>query len=608
MGRRLGRVLALVCSGFLLVAACTSADSPDDSASTSNATPDHRAAGRAGSAKDPHAQAPAAEIPGATRGGQLRVLSASVPDSLDPAQASFVDTRSVLSGLVTRSLTQFRRDPVTGDMELVPDLATDLGAVNDAGTTWSFTLRAGIQFEDGTPVTAEDVAYGIKRAFADDVLPGAPAYLRTFFLDGDLYHGPYATTAELRERPGYKPGWYAGDSFRGIEVSGRTITFRLSRPFADMPYLASFPQFSPVPRAADSDPAAYGRHPVATGPYAVEVFRDQTTLVLRRNESWDPATDPGRHQYADGWTFLWGQDTDRIEGLLLDDAGDAQYALSYDSLGVDTATRLLEEAPSRVITAGTPCTYLWYLDTRKITDKRVRHALGWAYPYEAAWQAEHEIVGTTRVPGTTLMPPGVTGQVEYDPLSNGGRRTDAARARKLLVKADAVGFPVQWYYASDVPEKVAVKDAVVAALERAGFDPMPIATTAKQIRRMQFDPTGPHDVVDSGWCSDWPTGSSWFPAQWSSDHLDDPARPNPSMLDEPEVQDEIDRILDTLSGKAAAKAWGALDKRIGTEFYPAVVLGHQGVVLAHGSRVGGMAVNEMQGMPLFADLFVDQGT
>ncbi|MGH1562881.1 ABC transporter substrate-binding protein [Mumia sp. DW29H23] len=605
MGRRLGRVLALVCAGVVL-AACTSPGGPDDPASST--TPDHTAAGRAGSLKDPDAQAPAPEVPGATRGGLLTVLSSTVPNSLDPARSSFVDTRGILSGLVTRSLTQFRRDPVTGGMELVPDLATDLGVPNDDGTRWTFTIRSGVRFEDGTPVTAEDVAYGIKRAFASDVLPGAPAYLRTFFLDGDLYQGPYASTAALRSRPGHQPGWYAGDDFRGIEVRGQTIIFRLRRPFADMPYLASFPQFAPVPRAADADPTAYGNRPVATGPYQVESFRDGTTLVLARNTRWDPATDPGRHQYADGWTFLWGQDPDRIDGLLLDDAGDAKYALSYDSLGPDTVDEMAQDATSRMTMAATPCTYLWYLDTRKISDVRVRRALGWAYPYEAAWKAGREIIGTTRVPGTTILPPGTTGRRTYDPLGNGGRRTDAAMARRLLKEAGATGFPIRWYYASDVPEKVAVKDAVVTGLRSAGFEPQPIATTAKQIRAMQFDPDGPHDVVDSGWCSDWPTGSSWFPAQWAADSVDDPARPNPSMLDEPRVQREIDRILDTLTGGPAAKAWGALDERIGKRYYPAVVLGHGGVVLAHGSRVGGMAVNEMLGMPIFADMYVDQGT
>ncbi|TNC29851.1 ABC transporter substrate-binding protein [Mumia zhuanghuii] len=602
--RRLARVLALCCVGALVVG-CTVADDGAPAPTMTTAL-DHVAAGRAGSMRNPDAPAPAPEILGATRGGTLTVMSSAVIESLDPARSSFTDTRGILSGLITRSLTQFHRDPDTGRMVLVPDLATDLGTPNDDHTEWTFTLRPGVRFEDGRPVTAEDIAYGVKRAFASTELPGAPAYLRTFFLDGDRYQGPYATEAELRARDDRQPGWYAGDAFRGIEVSGRTVTFRMRRPFADMPYLASFPQFSPVPRSADTDPAAYALRPVATGPYAVSTYREGSRLALVRNRRWDPATDPSRHQYADGWTFLWGQDPDRMDGLILDDAGDAQYALSYDSVSAKTVERMRDDGPGRVVASATPCTYLWYLDTRAISDRRVREALGWAYPYEAAWRAGREVVGTTRLPGTTLLPPGTAGRRAYDPLGNGGRRTSAARARSLLSEARAVGFTVRWYYASDVPEKVAIKDAVVTALKSAGFDPQPIATTAKQIRDVQFDPRGPHNVVDSGWCADWPTGSSWFPAQWAGAIVDDPARPNPSMLSSDDVDEAIDKILDTLSGAEAAKAWGALDERIGRKHYPAVVLGHGGVVLAHGSRVGGMAVNQLLGMPVFADMYVDQ--
>ncbi|MBW9211660.1 hypothetical protein KV100_18590 [Mumia sp. zg.B21] len=605
MRRGLRQVLAVLCVGVLL-GACTSPDRPAGPAATTE-TPDQVAAGRAGSATAPDAAAPAAEVPGATRGGLLTVLSSTVPESLDPARSSFVDTRGILSGLLTRSLTQLRRNPVTGRMELVPDLATDLGVANDDRTAWTFTLRSGVRFENGTAVTAQDVAYGLQRAFAADVLPGAPSYLRAFFRDGDRYQGPYASAAELRRRPGYARGWYAGAAFRGVEVRGRTITFRLRRPVAEMPYVVALPQFSPVPRAADARPAAYGDRLVSTGPYRVASLRRGTTLVLVRNAQWDPATDPGRHQYADGWTFLWGQAPDRIDELLLENDGDAQRALSYDSLGPEGLVAMRERAPSRVAVAASPCTYLWHVDTRRIPDLRVRRALGWAYPYEAAWRAGRETVGATRLPGTTILPPGTTGHRSYDPLGNGGRRTDVAEARRLLTRADALGSRVRWYYASDVPEKVAVKDVVVTSLRRAGFDPRPIATTADRLRTVQLDPDGPHDVVDAARCSDWPTGSSWFPAQWETAPVGGPGRPNPSMLTEPGVQREIDRILGTLTAAAAARAWGALDERIGTRYYPAVVLGHRGVALARGSRVGGMSVNEMLGMPIFADLYVDQG-
>ena len=76
--------------------------------------------------------------------------------------------------LVTRALTQYVYDPETNDMVLAPDMATDLGTPNEDNTEWTFTLRDGLKYEDGTDVKAEDVAYAISRSFAIEELPGRP--------------------------------------------------------------------------------------------------------------------------------------------------------------------------------------------------------------------------------------------------------------------------------------------------------------------------------------------------------------------------------------------------------------------------------------------------
>ena len=47
--------------------------------------------------------------------------------TIDPSEIYYTDTSSIMSGLVTRSLTQYKYDPDTKQMVLVPDLATDLG-------------------------------------------------------------------------------------------------------------------------------------------------------------------------------------------------------------------------------------------------------------------------------------------------------------------------------------------------------------------------------------------------------------------------------------------------------------------------------------------------
>ena len=105
------------------------------------------------------------------------------PDSMDPTDGWSVTGNSIQQALTSRSLTQYARDPKTGEMVLVPDLATDLGHPNDDFTEWTFTIRDDAKWEDGSPVTAEEIAWGIQRSMDSDTFPAGPGteYSQTYF-------------------------------------------------------------------------------------------------------------------------------------------------------------------------------------------------------------------------------------------------------------------------------------------------------------------------------------------------------------------------------------------------------------------------------------------
>ncbi|MDN5854616.1 MAG: ABC transporter substrate-binding protein, partial [Actinomycetia bacterium] len=291
----------------------------------------------------------------------------------------------------------------------------------------------------------------------------------------------------------------------------------------------------------------------------------------------------------------------------LDDTGTAQTTLSYTD--VSPAAYKDAKETGRLVEGTSPCTYMWYLDMTKIKDKKVRKAIGWAFPYKSYWKASGQIAGVGRVPSTSILPPGTAGRVEYQyPEGQDGQTTDPDKAKALLEEAGKVGFEVSWPYARDDKQKVAAMKVVKQGLEEAGFTAKPYATTTDAIRDVLSDYDAPINVRSVGWCSDWPSGSSWFPAQWAGELVGVEGMPNPANFNEPDVNKQMNKILDTMSAEETAEnqAWGKLDKLIQTKYYPAVTVGYDGVAILHGSKIGGLVIDNVVGMPYLRNIYIKQ--
>src|SRR6476619_1885142 len=227
--RRSAATLSVAC--MMALSACGGGGAGEDPSAGRSAAQ----GGNAGSFKNADAKAPVAVPSDAAQGGTFTVLTNQVPATLDPTRAYYTDSTAILSDLVLRSLTQFVYNPDTNDMQLIPDMATDLGRPSEDNKAWTFTLRDGLKYEDGTPVKAEDVAYAVKRSFAIAELPDGPTYQTTFFLDGDKYKGPF------KDKGAYK----------GVEVKGNDITIKMRRPFTDMDFFFYVPATTAIPHAKD---------------------------------------------------------------------------------------------------------------------------------------------------------------------------------------------------------------------------------------------------------------------------------------------------------------------------------------------------------------------
>ncbi|MBS2937684.1 hypothetical protein KDN32_08010 [Nocardioides sp. J2M5] len=544
--------------------------------------------------KDATRTGPAVPVPGADEGGTLTVYlpGAPGPDTLDPSGALSAVGNPIQQGLVSRSLTQYARGE-DGGAVLVPDLATDLGRHNDDYTEWTFTIRDDATWEDGSPVTAEEVAFGICRSLDIEEFSHGPGseYARTYFLGADGYDGPYA---------GDDPDCADWD---GISVDGQDLTIRMSRPFPDMDYYGAFMAMGPVPLGDASDPVAYRQRPLANGPYEVERWDPYEQLVLVRNEEWDAASDPARHQYPERWVFKFTQDQAKVDEIMLSGSPRGRDALST-SVGSGRyreAERLLGD---RLVQTPTSCVATVTPDYTKITDVRVRRALAYAFPYEDVWQAAGEVANVTRVRAHSLMPPGMPGHRDVQ-VGEEVITYDPAHARELLAEAGYADepYPLTMIYFELDPQVRAAQDQVTTGLEAGGF-----SVKAIPVQESPYDTwLNPDDELDrrlnvraANVCPGWPGGSALLPTL-----LRTGATFNTARFSEPSVDDEMDRIA-TLPIDEQADAWADLEREVMERWFPVVPVADINRLFAFGTGVGNPSGDSSMGTPNYKDLYVER--
>ena len=531
---------------------------------------------------DRNAKGPAPEVPGAHKGGTLTVYSQSTPNTLDPTNIYYVDA-SEIGKLLYRTPTQY--DVRSGKPVLVPDL-TDLGTESADGLTWTFKLQPNIKYADGTPISIDDMAYAIKRSFAHDIYTAGPVYQQGYFKDGDKYKGPYKD----------------GDTYSGVETQGTdTLIIHLAKKFPDLPYYMTFPMFTPIPKAKDTK-QDYQNNPMTTGPYMFDSFTPGSELKLKRNPNWDPNTDPARHQYVDEWDFKWGQEDVKTQQQVLNSSGPDASALNYINIDGSLIQQVTGGKQSQLVQGQSPCTRVWQMDSRKIP-LEVRKAVAAAWPYDQIWKAAGYNPYIAE-PSSTILPPSIPGYTKYPavPYLTGTGQGDPTAAKSMLTAAGKTGFEVSYYYDNTKPISQQVSQVISDGLTAAGFKVKAIGVSTADLRTKTGDYSAPVNLGQSpaGWCSDWPTGNSWFPVLFESSSVT--AGNSWGMLTDKSLDAEIEADAALPSDQASAK-WGALDQKI-MSMYVAIPRDYEKMAIVIGTNVGTTQGDATMGMPFFQAMYL----
>ncbi|MFK4212096.1 ABC transporter substrate-binding protein [Streptomyces sp. NPDC030920] len=519
------------------------------------------------------------------KGGTLTVLNSKPQEDFDPARL-YTSGGGNVPSLVFRTLTTRNREDGAAGAKVVPDLATDLGTPSKNATVWTYTLKDGLKYEDGTAITSADIKYGIERSFAAELSGGAP-YLRDWLIGGADYQGPYKDKKGL-------------DSIETPDA--KTIVFHLDKPEGEFPFLATQTQTTPVPKAKDTG-TKYEEHPISSGPYkVVKNEGDGERLILERNPHWSEATDEERKAYPDRIDVRSGLDSAVINQRLSASQGADAAAVTTDTnLG---PAELAKVSGDKKLAARVGTGHFGYTNyiafnpkVKPFDNPKVRQAISYAVDRSSVVNAAGG--SSLAEPATTFLPDQAAfGHTPYDHFP-AGKNGDPAKAKELLKEAGyPKGLTVTLTHSNDKdfatsPE---IATALQEALKKAGITIKLQGLESNDYSDTVYNVKSEPGFFLGGWGADWPSGGPFFAPIFDGRQIVRSGYNfNSGQLNDPAVNKEIDEINKLTDLEAAAKRWGALDNKVGEQALT-VPLFHPVYKRLYGEAVKNVVISDWTGV------------
>jgi YVTN family beta-propeller protein len=425
------------------------------------------------------------------RGGTLTVVWDYLPER-DPVQAydpfGIPALATVYDGLVA-----LRKSGGAAGLTLVPDLARTLPRPAGGGTTYTFTLRLGIRYSNGTLVRASDFRRGIQRQLHFGWYP--PYY--EGILGGQACH-------RQPRRCDLSAGIITNDA-------AGTVTFHLGH--ADPEFLYKLALLLAVPAPPGAPDHAIYRAPFlpGTGPYKLSQYRPHASLTLVRNpyfRQWSYAAQPAGYPSVIHFDRVAGPA--RQESAVIGGRADLMTA-TYSTNGQSLATRY----PARVRTSLKLATEFLFLNTRQppFTSLKARRAVNYAIDRARILQLSHLAPGQAAVT-CQLLPADFPGHHGYCPYTTGTKDgiwhgPDMAKARRLAKDSHTTNVPVTVWILKDFASR-ALGSYLVRLLKDLGYRAhqrtVPDARFFSAVGNV-------HSKVQAGlngWGADFPTASEFF--------------------------------------------------------------------------------------------------
>ena len=459
------------------------------------------------------------------------------PETLDPALNSAVDGGNML-------ITLFETLLIIDENNKVQPGQAEKYEVSDDGLTWTFTMRDGLKWSDGTELNAKDFEYTFKRIV--DVNLAAP-YGETVL---GMVEG-YQDAIGNPDKEG-KTTTTPNTDLLNVKASedGKTLTIKLAYPCAYFDKLAAFGTMSPVQKATvEANGDAWATKPetyVCNGPYMISEWTPSERIVCKKNPN-----------YKGGWDSKRIV-TEDLTFLLLEDAS-ASFA-AYNS----GTAQLIKDVPTEEIPSLKKSTDGgdFYVDTilgtyylsmnlnkAPFDNVNVRKALNLAIDRD---YVANVIMQGTYSPAYNFIGPGIVDSegmfFDNAKAANGGKtyigedyNVDLEEAKKALAEAgypNGEGFPTITYSTNDSGYHVAVAEYLQQAYKQLG-----ITMNIDKVEWASFTPqrrAGEYEMARNGWVMDYNDASNMIELLYSTNGNNDGKYNNPAFdaaIDKSKVAD-----------------------------------------------------------------------
>ncbi|MGW4734616.1 ABC transporter substrate-binding protein [Streptomyces shenzhenensis] len=534
--RKQAMAAAAVVAALLTTAACGGGDDSGDKGSKS---------GAAGfdAANNKVAQASLAK-----KGGTLKFGGAQDADSWDTTRGYYGFMWN-FSRYYSRQLVTNKTAPGKEGATVAPDLATDVAKVSDDGKTYTYTLRDGVTWEDGKPITSKDVKYGIERVWAQDVLSGGPTYLKEVLDPKGEYQGPY------KDKSADKLGLKAIDT-----PDDKTIVFHLPKANSDFEEMLALTSASPVRQDKDTK-SKYQLHPFSSGPYKFESYNPGKDLTLVRNAEWKQASDPVRKAYPDKITVKFFTNANDLDQRLIN--GDLDLDINQTGMSPQGRTIALKQHKENL---DNPVSgYIRYAvfpqSVKPFDNIHCRKAVIYGADHVSLQTARGGPVAGGDI-GTNMLPPSVPGAEgqSYDPyeLAGANKSGSAAKAKEeLKACGQPNGFKTTIAVRNNKPVEVATAQSLQASLKKIGIDVEIDQFDGSQTTGIIGSPSNVkkkgYGIIIMGWGPDFPSVQGYGLPLWNSDYILESGNNNYALIKDKSIDGLFSDYVDTLDAAGKAK-------------------------------------------------------